>query len=513
MSVLTPNMNLIQSTVAVDSGLVWEQNLNADLAILDGHNHSAGSGVQINPTGLDINSDLTFNANNAIDLRSARFLSQGSPLAGALDLAAVYVSGVDLWFNDVNGNQIQLTAGGAVNATSSGISSGTATASFVSGVLVVNAAPLTPANIQVGSVLLGNNVANSKFLTLSPPSAMAANFSLTLPNVPVASSVMTLDTSGNMGTVAISTLNFVPTGATIPFSGASTPAGYLVADGSAVSRSTYANLFALIGTTFGDGDGSTTFNLPDASGLLSFRSANIPPYIHSEWPFDEVSGNALNVLQPSGSFNLTQAGSVGAATGLYGGARGPTSGTDYFNWPASGSNATVYDSQTFIIEGWFKNSSAPAGVDWTLANKRSTNPSFPGWYLSGDTSTAFIHFNINNTFITSDSNTIPWDGQWHYIVCGQIATSGANNQRMYFDNVLQTSQNVGQTLLGASNNLYFGTDNLGNSFNGGFLEDWAYWNTVPATWLDVENIINTRWNGGAGSYYASLVPVNYIIKT
>lgn len=47
-----------------------------------------------------------------------------------------------------------------------------------------------------------------------------------------------------------------------------TPAsGYLNADGSAVSRDTYAALFAVIGTTFGVGDGSTTFNLPDASGL------------------------------------------------------------------------------------------------------------------------------------------------------------------------------------------------------------------------------------------------------
>jgi len=44
------------------------------------------------------------------------------------------------------------------------------------------------------------------------------------------------------------------------------PAGYLKADGTAVSRATYAALFAAIGTTFGVGDGATTFNLPDLRG-------------------------------------------------------------------------------------------------------------------------------------------------------------------------------------------------------------------------------------------------------
>lgn len=54
-----------------------------------------------------------------------------------------------------------------------------------------------------------------------------------------------------------------PTGAMIDFAGTSVPTGYLGCDGSAVSRTTYADLFTAIGTTWGVGDGSTTFNLPD----------------------------------------------------------------------------------------------------------------------------------------------------------------------------------------------------------------------------------------------------------
>lgn len=55
----------------------------------------------------------------------------------------------------------------------------------------------------------------------------------------------------------------VPTGAVVMFGGTAAPSGYLLCDGSAVSRSTYSALFAVIGTAYGVGDGSTTFNLPN----------------------------------------------------------------------------------------------------------------------------------------------------------------------------------------------------------------------------------------------------------
>ena len=54
-----------------------------------------------------------------------------------------------------------------------------------------------------------------------------------------------------------------PTGSIIMYGAATAPTGWLLCDGSAVSRTTYADLFAIIGTTFGVGNGSTTFNLPD----------------------------------------------------------------------------------------------------------------------------------------------------------------------------------------------------------------------------------------------------------
>lgn len=58
----------------------------------------------------------------------------------------------------------------------------------------------------------------------------------------------------------------VPVGTVVAFAGSTAPEGWLLCDGSAVSRSTYANLWVTLSSTYGNGDGSTTFNLPDAMG-------------------------------------------------------------------------------------------------------------------------------------------------------------------------------------------------------------------------------------------------------
>lgn len=64
--------------------------------------------------------------------------------------------------------------------------------------------------------------------------------------------------------------DIAPIGSVVQWAGAagSPPTNWLLCDGQAVNRTTYANLFALIGTTYGAGDGSTTFNLPNYKGRV-----------------------------------------------------------------------------------------------------------------------------------------------------------------------------------------------------------------------------------------------------
>lgn len=76
----------------------------------------------------------------------------------------------------------------------------------------------------------------------------------------------------------------VPTGAVIAFAANSAPSGYLLCNGAAVSRTNYASLYAKIGTTYGSGDGSTTFNLPNLTDRFiqgsgkagTYKSAGLP---------------------------------------------------------------------------------------------------------------------------------------------------------------------------------------------------------------------------------------------
>lgn len=78
-------------------------------------------------------------------------------------------------------------------------------------------------------------------------------------------------TNGNsiMSTTVVPGNPLMPSGTVLDYAGATVPAGFLLCDGSAVSRTTYADLFTAIGTVYGTGDGSTTFNLPNFAGRTS----------------------------------------------------------------------------------------------------------------------------------------------------------------------------------------------------------------------------------------------------
>ena len=199
---LSPNMMMPVPTVGEAPGPGWATNIDASLSILDAHNHSSGQGVQINPNGININTDLPFNNNNATTVRSVNFQSQASPLNLITDKGCVYVSGVDLYYNDEGGTQIRITQGGAVAGsagTITGLPSGTASASFSAGTFTFQSATNTPASMNIGPVSIGNNVANSKTVTIFPNAGIAANYNLSLPAaLPAAVNYVTLDNSGNL---------------------------------------------------------------------------------------------------------------------------------------------------------------------------------------------------------------------------------------------------------------------------------------------------------------------------
>src|SRR6187549_3821390 len=67
----------------------------------------------------------------------------------------------------------------------------------------------------------------------------------------------------------------MPCGAILDYAGSNPPPGWLACDGRAISRTTYSELFAAIGTAWGGGDGSTTFNLPPANGRAAIGAGSV----------------------------------------------------------------------------------------------------------------------------------------------------------------------------------------------------------------------------------------------
>ena len=66
----------------------------------------------------------------------------------------------------------------------------------------------------------------------------------------------------------------IPTATIVPWSSASVPTGFLECNGQTVSRSTYSALFAIVGTTYGAGDGSSTFGVPDLQDNVAVGKSN-----------------------------------------------------------------------------------------------------------------------------------------------------------------------------------------------------------------------------------------------
>lgn len=198
----TPLMNLVLAIPGVTPGPEYANDINSSFTIIDGHDHSPGSGNPITPTGININTALPVNNNDITQVRSLRFFPQGSPLSNPDDIGCLYESGVDLYYNDGSGNQVRITQGGAVTGaagTITGLPSGTASASYAAGTFVFQSATNTAANIDAGSYIFRLGTASSPGLTLSPPNALTGgSYSLVLPTIPPVKSIMTMDTSGNM---------------------------------------------------------------------------------------------------------------------------------------------------------------------------------------------------------------------------------------------------------------------------------------------------------------------------
>lgn len=117
----------------------------------------------------------------------------------------------------------------------------------------------------------------------------------------IAGTGVTITTDATTDTLTITGAASVPSGSMMPYAGITEPSGWLFAYGQAVSRATYSSLFTALSTTYGVGDGSTTFNLPDLRGRVVAGQ-------------DDMGGTSANRLTGlSGGVDGDPLGSTGGA--------------------------------------------------------------------------------------------------------------------------------------------------------------------------------------------------------
>lgn len=207
-TISTPYMALTLPNPTVQVGPTWASELNSAIQAIDAHDHSSGKGIPVPSAGISLNADLPFNSYNATLLRSTQFQSQGSPISLATDLSCLYASGGDLYYNDGSGNQIKLTASGALNAASIGAigglggTTGSATYSSVSAKFTFWQASNVSALIDCGAITIRPATVSANGVSIAAANALSASYQLTLPTgLPASTKILSCDASGNLGVV------------------------------------------------------------------------------------------------------------------------------------------------------------------------------------------------------------------------------------------------------------------------------------------------------------------------
>lgn len=230
------------------------------------------------------------------------------------------------------------------------------------------------------------------------------------------------------GSNADITARVTPVGTIIPYGGSTLPAGYLWAAGGTASRTAYAELFAVYGTTYGAGDGSTTFGLPDWRGRTPFGK-------------DDMGGTAANRL--TSTFGID-----GATLGATGGAQSTTLITA--NLPAHNHTATVTDpghahEQTVTSDGGFTGPATGGGY---------TAYAFDGEQNTASATTG-ISVSIGNTGSGSAFSNIPPGAVSNWIILAIPAAASAStlgvNGHLYRWSTTTTDTDPGSGKLGFDN--------------------------------------------------------------
>lgn len=162
-----------------------------------------------------------------------------------------------------------------------------------------------------------------------------------------------------------------PIGTILPYGGASAPSDWFLCQGQSLSRTTYSELFAVIGTSFGVGDGSTTFNLPDMREAVP-KGAGLTGKSSVHYDSDGVAlGEFVEDRIKSHSHDFGNA--AGTSLYVYSVPQG-ADGAFYANHVAGGSNSGATDNWYVHSTGSDTNEVKSVGVNYIIKAKQTAVP-------------------------------------------------------------------------------------------------------------------------------------------
>lgn len=219
----------------------------------------------------------------------------------------------------------------------------------------------------------------------------------------------------------------LPIGSMIPYGKSQPPTNWLICNGQAVSRTTYADLFAVIGTSYGAGDGSTTFNLPDKRGKVSVGLNGSDTDFNTIGKTGGEKTHTLSVSElPSHSHSINCKQSAGnPMTGGEMAVAGGTGawGTNPLDTNVNGGGQAHNNVQPYEVDCWIIKAFQSAGVVGNVTNSysQSTSDTYSCNYINKSA----ITVRVNSTDVTiAKGDKIPFDSIWASVGDNFILTNG-----------------------------------------------------------------------------------------
>lgn len=337
-----------------DQSGTWGTTTNNNLGTLL---EQAITGVQ---TITMVNANYTLTSFNGVsdEARNAVLVATGTNSA-IRQIICPLVEKLYVVYNNTSGG-FAITIGGATGSTVT-VPNGVTAQVYCDGTNFFSSQTGSAGNFNVnGALTVAGTTALTGALTATTAafSGAISSVSPTFTGIPTAPNAVAGTNTTQIATTAFVLANSVPTGVINMWSTATAPNGYLLCDGAAVNRTTYTALFSVIGSTFGAGDGSTTFNLPNYTNRMPYGttlaatggSADAVVVSHTHTITDPGHSHTVNSFNDTGGCAgggnavVVPSGTVTAAT--------ITTGITVDTAGASGTNANLppYLGINFIIK-------------------------------------------------------------------------------------------------------------------------------------------------------------------